>query len=116
MEPAAYNFNIYQGSTWSRQMTYKDGDGNVINLSGYAVRLKIRQTWGGTVLLSLSTGAEGGITVAATSPNISVTITPTQTDALTFGKAVYDMEIESPAGVVDRLIEGVVTLKKAVTK
>lgn len=116
MEPATYNFSIYQGATWARQMTYKDGNGNVINLSGYLCRLKIRQTWGGTVLLSLSNGAEGGITVAATSPNITVTLTPTQTDALTFQKAVYDMELESPAGVVDRLIEGVVTLKKAVTK
>jgi hypothetical protein len=115
MEPATYNFTIYQGTTFERQMTYKTTAGVVVALAAYHVRMKLRKTWGGTVLLSLSDAPGGGIAVTNVSPNITLTITVAQTTALNFEFAVYDMEIESPAGAVDRLIEGRITLKKEIT-
>ncbi len=115
MDPANYDFSIYQGTTFERLMTYKDGAGVVINLSGYSARMKIRKTWGAAVLLELTSGANGGIVLAATSPNITVTITPALTAPLSFEYAVYDLEIESPSGKVDRLLQGRVALNKEVT-
>jgi len=115
MEPQTYNFTIYQGTTWQRLLTYKTAAAVVVNLAAYHARLKIRKTWGGPVLLSLSDAAGGGIVMAAVSPNMTITITVAQTTLLNFEFAVYDLEIESPAGVVDRLLKGRVTLEKEVT-
>ena len=40
----------------------------------------------------------------------------TQSAALDFNSAVYDLEIVSPAGVVTRLVQGTVTLSREVTR
>lgn len=114
MEPATYNFTIYQGSTFARQMTYK-ADGVAIDLTSYQARMKIRRTWGGTILLALSNAPGEGLVLAATSPNIVLTITAAQTAALSFQYAVYDLEIESGGGIVDRLLQGRVTLSTEAT-
>ncbi len=113
MEPATYNFTIYQGTTFERLLTYKDANNAVVNLSGFSARMKIRKSWGSPVLLELANGS--GITLAATTPNLTITVTPVQTAALDFEYAVYDLEIEAPSGKVDRLLEGRVTLHKEVT-
>ena len=115
MEPQTYNFTIWQGTTWQRLLTYKTAAGVVVNMTGYQVRMVIRRTWGGSLLLALSSASGGGISVASSSPNITITITATQTKVMDFEFAVYDLEIQSPAGVVDRLLEGRVTLKKEAT-
>lgn len=115
MEPATYNFTIYQGKTFERQMTLKDAAGKVIDLSDYLARMTIRRTHGSAALLSLTQAAGGGITVAATSPNLTLKITAAQTAALNFEFAIYDLEIESPGGTVDALLEGRITFHKEVT-
>ena len=116
MEPATYDFSIYQGATWSRYLTYKTAAGVVVNLTGYAARMTIRRTYGAAAILALGTASPlSGITVAATSPNITITITATQTAALDFEYAVYDLEIESAGGVVTPLLRGRITLKNEST-
>ena len=44
-----------------------------------------------------------------------VTVSATNTAALTLG-GVYDLEIESASGVVERVVEGTFTLNKEVTR
>jgi hypothetical protein len=112
MDPAEYNFSLWQGATWSRQMTLKIDD-VASNLAAYSARMKIRSTHGSTVFLSLTD--QSGITMADGDPNITVTITDEQTAALDFVFAIYDLEIESPQGVTDRLLYGRITLRKEVT-
>jgi hypothetical protein len=112
MDPAEYNFTLHRGSTWSRQM-HLEADDVTVDLSAYSARMKIRRTHGSTVLLSLT--ELSGIALDSANPNITVTITDEQTAAFDFGFAIYDLEIESPAGAVDALLYGRITLRKEVT-
>ncbi len=96
-------------------MTLKTDAGAVVNLSTYHARMTIRKTWGGTTILALTDVPSGGITLSSTSPNITITLTPVQTAALNFQYAVYDLEIESAGGIVDRLLEGRIAMHKEVT-
>lgn len=112
MDAAEYNITIHRGGTWSRRMTLSVNDVD-LDLSTYSARMKIRRTYGSAVILSLTESS--GITLAAVSPNIIVTITDEQTAAFDFVYAVYDLEIESPDGAVDPLLYGRITLRKEVT-
>lgn len=113
MEPATYAIKIYQGKTFSLSMTWKDGSGAVIDLTLYAARMTVRKKLGGTAVIGLSVGS--GIVVAATSPNIVVTMTATQTAAMDFGIGIYDLEVQSPSGIVYGLLEGPVELVKEIS-
>ena len=107
MEPATYGIIIYQGATWKRELTLKQ-DNSPLHLSGYSAQMIIKS--GNDVVLDLNSGS-GDIVVGDSSPNITITITSTKTALLNFGSATYVLEIAS-GGVVDRLLEGSVTLHK----
>jgi hypothetical protein len=115
MEPGNYDFTVWQGATWYREITYKTTAGVVVNLSAYSARMTIRRVFGSTPLLSLTSSPGGGIVLAATAPNMVVTITDAQTLALTFSSAVYDLVIVAPGGTVDRILQGRVSLSPEVS-
>lgn len=115
MEPALYNFSIHRGTTWSRRMTLTS-DGDTVDLSSYEARMTIRRTHSSEPPhVELTSDPGGGITLAATSPNIVVTMAAEQTAAMNFARAIYDLEIESPDGTINQLIYGVATLRKEAT-
>lgn len=107
------NYELRRGDTFDPSLTYRDSANAVIDLTTYTARLEIRSAIDGTVILALS--EISGITLAATSPNISILILPAVTAAFTFDVAVYDLELIDNLGVVKTLIEGTIALKKDVT-
>jgi len=113
------NNAIEQGATFTRNLVYKDSAGAVVDLTGlYTARMKIRINKNSeTELASWTSSTE--ITLAATDPNIIISVTAAATAALDWaGKAYYDFEIDNGAGtpVVDRLFEGYIELSKEVTR
>lgn len=85
MTAGLYHLTIEMGSTFSRAFTYTDSAGAVVDLSAYTARMKIRPTKASaTVYVSLTNGA--GITLAATAPNITITMTAVATAALTLAR------------------------------
>lgn len=113
VKPGSYDFTIYQGATFSRVLTWKDDSDNLINLTGYTARMQIRQRVGGDVLTTLTT-ENGGITLGGAAGTITLTISATNTAAITMD-GVYDLEMVS-GSTVTRLLQGSVTLSKEVTK
>lgn len=114
---ARLDLTIEQGASFDYQLTYRDGTGAVRALgSGWTARLQIRETVSSsTTLVSLTNTA--GITLASTSPNVTISLTPTETAALNFTNAVYDLElVQTSTSKVTRLLEGKVTLSKEVTR
>lgn len=86
-----------------------------LDLAGYTGRLQIRpQTTSNTVILELTT-QNGGIIIDNTLKTISVNITATQTQALTFTNAVYSMELVKAADVIT-FTTGSVSLVTEVTR
>jgi len=60
--------------------------------------------------------ANGYLSIAAATDSIlTITATATQTAALTAGEGVYDLQLTSPGGVVDRPMQGTYTIDARVT-
>lgn len=115
-----HSLTIKQGSTWHFKATWKDKDGNLIDLTGYTIRSQVRPYLSSsTVIFEMNSATPAsGVSFAAldASGEIEVTLTANFTAALSFDAAVYDMEAVSPSGEVTRLLEGGVYLSKEVTR
>lgn len=119
MGAGKFNFTIEQGATYERSFTWKNSAGVPIDLTGYTIRLMAKNTVDETTpLITLSTvSPPGGITVTDPATGTwTISLSPATTAAYKFDKIVYDLEVQSLGGVVKRLLEGIITLSKEVTK
>jgi hypothetical protein len=129
MAAGKYSFVIEQGATLSFELQYKDSTGTPIDLTGYHGRMQIRPTVeSSTVIFQLTdtrdadgtglnfSGSNGSM--PTTSGSIGVYISAYSSSLLSFGQAVYDLEIYSGSAypVVTRLLEGQVNLSREVTR
>ena len=116
MPATPYNFTIEQGTTFTIAFAYRDSAGNPINITGFSARMHARQPIESARTLINATTANGLLAITGVTGTITLSMTATQTAALNFTTARYDLELESPAGIVTRLIEGTITLSKEVTR
>ena len=117
-----YNITCQQGSTFVRvlRIEYPDAiDPTVFHpfdLTGYSARMQVRRTVSSTTaMISLDTDDNG---IEITSPEdgeITITMTDTQTAALT-SDGVYDLEIISDTDFVTRILQGEFRLSLEVTR
>lgn len=116
MTAATHNMTCEQGSTFVKTLTITDNATPPVarNLSTYSDRMQVRPDIESTTKLLDLTSSGGDITLNS-SGVVVVTVTATDTAALTQG-GVYDLEIEDASGVVERVIEGTFTLNKEVTR
>lgn len=94
-----------------------DGDtpGDPIDLTGYSVRMQVRESvTSPTPLLSLTIG--DGITVNAPAGEITLSVADDVTATWAWRYGLYDLEIESPAGDTTRLLKGEVEVSAEVTR
>ena len=115
MAAGRYDITIEQGATFSLPISYKDSTGSVVDLvsgDGYTARMMIKESAGGTAIISLTNSS--GITLAASGNNIVIEISATDTAAMDFDNAVYDLEIVSGTEVT-RVLEGKVKLSREIT-
>ena len=115
MTAGIYNATIDQGATWSVTVLYKDSAGAPINLTGYTAAMQVRQQYSSADADLTLTTSNGGITITGATGTVLITMTATQTAALEEGYYVYDVELTSGA-VVDRLIQGQLTVAPEVTR
>jgi hypothetical protein len=115
MAATTYDILIEQGATYSQVITYKD-NGVAVNLTGYTARMQVRATLeAATALIELTT-ANGRIALGGAAGTITLSISATDTEALTSGRGVYDLELVSGSGIVTRLLQGVCTISRNVTR
>lgn len=119
MSAGSYNFEIEQGVDFSRTFTLKDSLSVAVNISAYTFRLMARNDYGDvTPVISLSTvSPPGGIAIVGdgSAGQFTITMSAAATALLNFSSLKYDLESVN-GGVVKRLIEGIITLSKEVTK
>lgn len=114
MTPGKVNFLCPQGSTFNRLLTYKIDDVPV-DLTGYSSRLQVREThYNDEIITSLTSG--NGITLGGSAGTIDILISASETTNFNSGNFVYDLEIESLNGTVNRLIEGSFIVTPEVTR
>lgn len=116
MVAAKYNIKMEQGSTFLRTFNITDDEGTVVDLTDYIARMQIRSdVAASSVIVSCSTLANY-MNIDGSSGTIVVSIPATVTSTFTNTSGVYDLELESPDGVVTRLLEGNVRLSLNVTR
>lgn len=113
IEPAVYNFNVIQGADFARDIRI-DRD-----LSGYTVRAQGRETWASTSTVFSSSTTANHLTIASATSTQSVIqwrIPAATTAGISTLEGVWDMEIVSGSGAVDRIIKGAFYLDREVTR
>lgn len=102
---------IDQGATYVNVINVTDGNGNGLNLTGYAARSQMRKSYYSSNSypfdLTFINSSNGSIQMYMSSAN---------TANLFPGRYVYDVELEDQDGNVSRIFEGIVTVLPNVTK
>ena len=105
--PNKHNFTIWQGATFSEILTLYSTTDTIAprNLTGYTAEMVIRDKPQGTGLLTLNT-SNSRIVLGGTAGTITLTISATDTAAITWKAGVYDLTITSSTGNTDALLYG----------
>lgn len=124
MKPIIYTVRIYQGAAWKLEATFKDANGDPIDLTAYEGAMQIRRdTAVDDAVLTLDSDS-GDIVFGATTKNLIVKISATATASLPTNNVevdnwVYDLKIWDAADeeyTTIRLLEGCVEVHPAVTR
>lgn len=114
MTPGRFNFVCPQGATFKPTLIYKV-DNSPVNLTGYTARMQVRQSHtSDEIITSLST--DSGMTINGVDGEIQILINANDTSAFADGDHVYDLEIISPSGEVNRLLQGRFNVTPEVTR
>lgn len=125
MAATKYDFNIEQGSSFRLSLTYKDNDGNPIDLTNWCARLilttdkNINQTF-------ITTNLDYGVykfTIDAINGKLILLIPAETSNNFNFNTAKYDLELQNDENFyneggkeVIRLLYGDIKLNKRYSK
>lgn len=111
--PGELDITIYQGATWDMPCTWTV-DGLVVDLTGMTVRMQVRpEASSGVIEVALTT--ENGCIAVDNSGSITLSLTATQTAALSAGRYVYDLEVVNLL-TVTRVLQGKCYISAEVTR
>ena len=109
---AIANLRVERGSTFSSDVTVKDNEGSVFDLTGYSATASLAKCYDSSFYDRTS------FTCTITTPTtgvITLELTADQTNALESGRYVYDLEIlRASDSTISRVIEGIVTVSPSV--
>lgn len=122
MSAATLPIHVEQGATFQRTLTITDA-GVPVNLTGYTAQLQIRATVDSPDPL-IDVDTSSGITITPLTGVIDIVISDTLTATLPIKRpilgpqplGVWAINITSPTGIVERLLEGQVTISPAVIR
>lgn len=107
---------VDQGSDFILKLELVDRNNDVKDLTGYTGVAKAKRSFDATTSVDFS------VTVAnpASDGILQLQLTNTQTDAMTPGRYVYDVEIqvqdENDNTIIERILEGQLTVTPSVTR
>ena len=113
--PGNYDITIYQGTTFSTILAWKDETNTLVDLTGYTARLQMRENYNSsTPFLNLTT-ENGGIVLGGVLGTITLLASAASTAALEALEGVYDLEMINGSTVI-RLLQGSVSVSREVTR
>jgi hypothetical protein len=124
MPAAKYSFKVEQGATLTFNLQWTDDSGTPIDLTAYDARMQIRSDYadinGNTLYATLTSSLDSspsntGLLLSGSSGVIYVFLSAETTEGFVFEEGLYDLELYK-GGVVERLLEGKVTVSKEVTR
>jgi len=101
---------IDQWATFSRVITVKQADGTAQDLTDFTISSQMRKSPYSLTAITLhsylSDAANGEITISESAAN---------TGNVAPGRYLYDVVSESPGGLVQRLVEGIIVVNPGIT-
>jgi len=110
------NLSLYQGDDFSQEILYLEQDSTPVNLTNYSARMQVRQDYGITPIISVTTETDGGITKDNANGIFIITITNELTSTLIAGSYIYDFEVTDGDDKVTTILKGNFLINKEVTK
>lgn len=111
-----YNISADQGSTFARQLTWKDKNSNPVNITNYTARMQVRVTrMSDDIILSLTT-ENNRIALGGSAGTVNLTVSAADMTNVVPGQYFYDLELVSSGGVVTRLLKGTFKVSAEVTR
>lgn len=105
------NLVIDQGTTFSVELNLTDDNGDVLNLEGFTANAQMRKWYTSSNATSFTTSVNTYYGV------ITLSLSANQTNILTAGRYVYDVELSDPvSNTVSRIVEGIVTVTPQCTR
>lgn len=107
---------IDQGATFIKEYVCRDDTGALIDLTGCTARAQVRaEVASPSVLLEMTT-ENGKIALGGTAGTITITLSDTETSALSWSAGEFDMEVVFPGGRVTRFMRGTVSVSPEITR
>ena len=104
------NFVLDQGATFEKTITAQNSASGNVTISTGTCASKMRQSY-------YSSNNITTLTTAVAGSNVTISLTATQTAALSPGNYIYDVEYtQSDTTTVERLAEGIITISAEATK
>ena len=109
LQKQTLNFVLDQGCTFSKVVTAKDSAGANVTISSGTAAGKMRQSFH-------SSNNVHAFTAAVEGSNVTISLTSTQTTAISDGNYIYDVEYTQSGGDIERVVEGIITVSPEATK
>ena len=110
LQKQTVNIALDQGCTFEKVITAQNSVSQNVTISTGTCAAKMRQSY-------YSSNNVTTITTAVAGSNVTISLTATQTAALSPGNYVYDVEYTQSGGtIVERLAEGIITISEEATK
>ena len=110
LQKQTVNLVIGQGCTFEKVITAQNSASENVTISAGTCAAKMRQSY-------YSSNNITTLTTAVAGSNVTVSLTATQTAALSPGNYVYDVEYtQSDTTTVERVAEGMITISAEATK
>lgn len=110
-----YDIVADQGATLNRVLFLKTSTKTPINLTGYSGRMQIRTSSAESAIVQTLVTGTRSLSIDPLLGRVDVLLTPAETEALSPGIYVYDIELESPDGDVTKFIAGKFTVRAEIT-
>lgn len=111
-----HNIIVDQGATFTYAFVKKDNYRRIIPLTNYTARMQVRQKINSTVVVLDLTTENGYLTIDALQGAVTINVPSTVMEGIYPDEYVYDLEIVSEAGIVERLVMGSFTVRAEVTR
>jgi hypothetical protein len=115
MQAAKYDILVQQGATYLQPFLW-ESDGVAVNLTGYTARMQVREFLDDAAKVFEATSANGMITMVPDRGEIVITIPAATTAGFRWVLGRYDLEVQSPTGIVYRLLQGTCSVSREVTR
>ena len=110
LQKQTVNLVIDQGCTFEKVIYAQNSTSGNVTISTGTCAAKMRQSYNSSNNITALTAAVAG-------SNVTISLTATQTAAVSSGNYVYDVEYTQSGGtIVERLAEGIITLSAEATK